>query len=154
MLRLLIALSVLFYVSTACHSVKNISNSTVLEIRYGTSFGHCRGYCTHELILSKQLATYSEISRDTIHFPLKQHQTFINESFFKEVNQAYNLDSLKLLPDRIGCPDCADGGSEYLIVVTTTGTKKTTFEYGNIPESLKKVVDLLHAKSKELSEKE
>lgn len=154
MLRILHLLLVASLPLIGCKSAQQVTTDfQVLEITYGTSFGHCRGYCTHELVVTKQLAKYAEISRDTVHFPLKVNQKVIAESFFQELNQSFKMDSLKALPDRVGCPDCADGGSEYVQIVTSTGTKKVTFEYGNIPKSLQSLVALLRIKSKELAPK-
>lgn len=45
-------------------------------------------------------------------------------------------DSLLALGDRLGCPDCADGGSEWLAFRMVDGRyHKVVFEFGTIPQS-------------------
>jgi hypothetical protein len=43
------------------------------------------------------------------------------------------------LPKTIGCPDCADGGAEWIEIISGSGGKsqKVTFEYMNEPAKLK-----------------
>ena len=40
----------------------------------------------------------------------------------------------------LGCPDCADGGAEYLELVRDGKSDRVTFEYGNEPPTFTKVV--------------
>ena len=50
------------------------------------------------------------------------------------------MDSFFILDERIGCPDCADGGSEWIEIGTKNKIYKVTFEYG---DSLKGLDELL-----------
>ncbi len=40
----------------------------------------------------------------------------------------------------IGCPDCADGGSEWLELGFEGDVKRVTFEYMNEPDELKDII--------------
>lgn len=49
-----------------------------------------------------------------------------------------NTNGFLALPTTIGCPDCADGGAEWLEIELKNGIKhKVTFEYNNEPSLLK-----------------
>jgi hypothetical protein len=55
-----------------------------------------------------------------------------------------------------GCPDCADGGSEWIEIRNEEGTehtKRVTFEYGKAPKEIEKLVNLLRPLKEELSAK-
>jgi hypothetical protein len=48
------------------------------------------------------------------------------------------------LPQTIGCPDCTDGGAEWLEIELADGrTHKLIYEYGNEPALLKNSVAIL-----------
>ena len=49
-------------------------------------------------------------------------------------------DKVMALPERIGCPDCADGGAEWVIITVGDKTHKVVFEYGKAPAELAAVV--------------
>ena len=50
------------------------------------------------------------------------------------------------LPETIGCPDCADGGGEWIQVFTPMGEARVTFPFGDNVDSisplLKKIRDM------------
>jgi len=58
------------------------------------------------------------------------------------------------LQDTYGCPDCADGGSEWIEIITSGDkSKKITFEFGkNIPE-IEKLINLLRKERETLHKK-
>jgi hypothetical protein len=48
------------------------------------------------------------------------------------------------LNDVYGCPDCADGGSEWIEIITDDDkSKKVTFEYGKTVPEIEKLIKLL-----------
>ena len=45
------------------------------------------------------------------------------------------------MPETIGCPDCADGGAEWIEIKLANGEKhKVTFEYMNAPSAFKNYI--------------
>jgi hypothetical protein len=49
-----------------------------------------------------------------------------------------NINDFFDLPTTIGCPDCADGGAEWIEIELVDGGKhKVTFEYRHEPEKVK-----------------
>ena len=43
--------------------------------------------------------------------------------------------------DVIGCPDCADGGGEWVEVMFDDTVKRITFEYGDTLEPIQNLID-------------
>lgn len=118
-------------------SCSKYDDSEITQIKYGTSFGECMGYCKHELILKSGTVTYSRSgwvdSIETITCTesladsgWESFKTGLDSKMFFELSQT------------IGCPDCADGGAEWIEIETASGrSHKVTFEYMNEPDSLK-----------------
>jgi hypothetical protein len=113
-------------------------NNEIVSIKHGSSFGMCNGYCFNEY-------TYSESSSvkfskgwgrtDLSNYPDKYDTTEFSNKEWEEL--ILKLDSVKFfaLPEIIGCPDCADGGAEWIEVATKEKTVKVTFEFSNdVPE--------------------
>lgn len=119
----------------------------IKQLNYGTSFGECIGFCKHEVTLKTNKATFKCYSV----YPTLQTLTSTDSIKGSAVDSIYSLDTNSFfnLPETIGCPDCADGGAEWLEVELTNGTKhKVTFEYQNEPASIKnqilKLREILH----------
>jgi hypothetical protein len=47
------------------------------------------------------------------------------------------------LYNRIGCPDCADGGAEWIQVDWIDESKRVTFENGRMVEGIEKLIEKL-----------
>lgn len=109
----------------------------IQKVSYGTSFGECMGYCKHQMVISRDSVKYSCISNGNI-LPQKdvyKKMTFIG---WDSLRNNITVSSLLALPEVIGCPDCADGGAEWLELMLANGeTHKVTFEYGKEPVSIK-----------------
>ena len=48
-----------------------------------------------------------------------------------------------MLDDRIGCPDCADGGAEWIEIDSMDGVKRVTFENGQTVNGIEPLVEKL-----------
>jgi hypothetical protein len=115
----------------ACKTPKTVtSDIQVLSIKHGTSFGHCRGYCTKESIYTPTTFEYIESSRDAEKEPARITKNNFTEAEFQTLVATIDFNKWNALEERIGCPDCADGGAEYIEITTTAGTKRVTFEFG------------------------
>jgi hypothetical protein len=126
---------------TSCTTVSDVSE--IKQINYGTSFGECIGYCKHDISIRKGLITYNCSGWiDTIH-TITRTET-LSDSLWNSVRANLKLNAFLDLPEVIGCPDCADGGAEWLEIVLNSGAKhKVTFEYGNEPQTLKSYLPVL-----------
>lgn len=113
------------------------------QLGYGTSFGMCVGYCSNTILLKSRSVIYSRSGWNDDVKPIKctEKLTQIN---WDSIKKTVDLDVFFSLPEIIGCPDCADGGAEWLEIENFSGKKhKVTFEYGNAPGELKKAVAAL-----------
>ncbi|WP_421893070.1 hypothetical protein [Marinoscillum sp.] len=105
------------------------SMMTTSDIRYGTSFGECIGYCVRETTLNGQQITVQAISRDDD----KATKTKVAELSKAEalaIRSGIDVRQFQELPATIGCPDCADGGAEWLEMQINGESVRVTFEYG------------------------
>ncbi|NOJ32834.1 MAG: hypothetical protein DA329_11920 [Candidatus Nitrosocosmicus sp.] len=101
-------------------------------IKTGTNSGFCLGYCSKEFVITPEKITYTQSGRDvsdkTKHIPFSKSSwnDLVNLVDFKKFNS---------LPDRIGCPGCADAPVVWIEIESLNKTKKIEFEGGdNIPE--------------------
>tara|TARA_R110000868_G_scaffold303534_2_gene564030 strand:- start:9188 stop:9652 length:465 start_codon:yes stop_codon:yes gene_type:complete len=121
--------------------------SEIKLLGYGTSFGMCVGYCTNSMLLRSGTVTYSRSGWNNQVTPIKctENMTQISWESFKKI---VDLNEFFSLPEVIGCPDCADGGAEWVEIENFSGKKyRVTFEYGNAPEELEDVVSALREQS-------
>ncbi len=101
----------------------------VVAVHAGTFFGLCFGYCQTRLEVQPGLLSFSAFSRDE-----EVGDFFRSESLdggeWRDLLERIDLEFLGGLPPVIGCPDCADGGGEWLQVFTPMGEAKVTFPLG------------------------
>jgi len=110
--------------------------NNIAQVNYGTSFGKCVGFCKRDVTIKSTEATYKCYSW----YPVTQTITNKAEITTSELDSISNLNTKLFfeLPETIGCPDCADGGAEWLEIELISGEKhKVTFEFNNEPTLLK-----------------
>ncbi len=134
-----IILSLIFL--NSCNT--DFSNDNIAKIKYGTSFGMCVGYCKHDLELNKTEIIYNCSSWDTTIEAITSSEA-IKSTTWDSIRTNLNVNAFFNLAEFIGCPDCADGGAEWLEIELANGQKhKVTFEYINEPAVLKNKIDKL-----------
>jgi len=69
---------------------------------------------------------------------------------FQELLAAVDMQALQALPNVLGCPDCADGGAEWIEVETGNTLKRVEFEYGVAIPSIQPLLDLVRARRAEI----
>ena len=106
----------------------------------------CNGYCFKE-------NTYT--SEDFIHcekafgrtnpkdFPEKMDSISISPKEWEDIISKIDLEKFYAEQETIGCPDCADGGSEWIEIATTDKIYRVTFEFGQPSEGLKSIYSAL-----------
>lgn len=129
------------------NSCQKNGNTNIREIGYGTSFGMCVGYCVNDIAVSVNEVKFSKRKHET-NSDIKTCTKKMTEEELNELKKLVNQHDFEKLPEVIGCPDCADGGAEWVALKIDGKIKKVTFEYGNAPSTLKKLV----AKLKEIKE--
>ena len=115
-------------------------NTTVTRITSGTSFGECLGYCGRELELTLGNSRYTAFGTDTLDYPDIAVSQSESATGWSSLEALVDFDQLLAFEDVIGCPDCADGGAEWIEVTSDGPSKKITFEYG---DSLTGIQDLI-----------
>lgn len=115
---------------SALTSLSNSYTDTIIYIKHGISFGMCHKYCFHEtriennrkISVSKFRAKEQLYISDTLQ---------IDEKYWQNVVQAINLKTFYKLPHTLGCPDCTDGGAEWIEIGTKYNVWKVEFDYGS-----------------------
>jgi hypothetical protein len=120
--------------ATSCSNESLYRN--VAQVNYGTSFGMCVGYCKHDVSIDSMYTSYSCAGwTKEVEPTLYKVQTA--KSAWDSVKVLINNKAFFELPATIGCPDCADGGAEWVEVKLLNGTAhKVVFEYYNEPQQL------------------
>jgi len=111
-------------------------SSGITMVNYGTSFGECIGYCIQDLEVNPTLATLDRSGWvDTI-----ETQTCslkMDDNQWDQIITGIDVETFFGLPETLGCPDCADGGAEWVEIELRNGEKhRVTFEYHNEPSDL------------------
>ena len=114
-------------------------------INSGTSYGECWGYCISELDLQGTEANFQIYGwwEDDPDFPSLFLEATISIMEWNGILDSFNFDEYIELDDVYGCPDCADGGSEWIEITHEGITKRVTFEaYNSIPGNDDLVIQL------------
>ncbi len=134
----------LLAVSLIFSSCEKISVNDVDVIGYGTSFGMCVGYCVNNLTISDENVVFSKTKRGTTP-DTKTCTAKLSASEANEIKKLISQAKIDKLPKTIGCPDCADGGAEWVSVTSNSKEYKVVFEHGKAPAELAEVVVKLRA---------
>ena len=133
-IRLLICLLIAAF---GFYSCKKDNTGAIEEIGYGTSFGMCVGYCLNNVaVISSGEITFTK-SSNGINPDVKTCTKAIEVSEINALKALVDLEKFKELPEVTGCPDCADGGAEWISLKLEGKVKKVTYEYGKAPEALR-----------------
>jgi hypothetical protein len=125
---------------------EQIENKDILSISSGTSFGRCVGYCRQSInIMSNpfQVIASREPNFNQGSFPPTNVIFPLNSTEWIDVVSLLNLDTFQSLDDRIGCPDCADGGAEWVQIDWNNGNKRVTFENRQTVKGIEKLIEKL-----------
>ncbi|MEJ5993004.1 hypothetical protein WG904_01145 [Pedobacter sp. Du54] len=120
----------LHFISCEKASVEKVDN-----IVYGTSFGMCIGYCVNNLSINNDEVTFTK-SKNGQTPDTKTCTSTISTMDLSAIKGLIDADKVAKLPEIIGCPDCADGGAEWVSITTEGKTHKVIFEYGKAPAEL------------------
>lgn len=155
------AIGILFsFILLSCRTQDELLvQEEIVTIKHGYTFGRCLGNCNKETTYTAGTMRYLQYSRDT----LKNKPEMIEKKFatadFYALCKNIDLQAFLQLEERLGCPDCADQGAEYVEIITTNQKKRVTFEPGTIPAPLQTLLPKLRsnltklAASKKLEDK-
>jgi hypothetical protein len=155
MKNLIISIFVLSFVLLTSCNVEKISSEAAISlenvtIRSGQSFGFCVGKCYSEMtIKGKNVTLLVKETSTKGNSTIKNEFTYndvITESQVATINDTFDFSIFNSQPDIVGCPDCADGGAEWLeIDQGKDNIKRITFEYGKEVPGLEKIIGNLRS---------
>ena len=117
----------------------------IVEIKTGSFFGMCSGYCLSELTITESQADYNIYGwdeNDPVYLPVEISDS-VDSSVWEDLNTEFNFELFMSLDSIIGCPDCVDGGAEWFEIVTSDTLKRVTIEYGDSLNGLDSYINLL-----------
>jgi hypothetical protein len=116
----------------------------ISKIQYGASFGECIGYCKQDITITSSKIEYSKSGwSDTLKTISCNEST--DSSTWAELMKEIDPSAFNGLQETIGCPDCADGGAEWIEIESGASKHKVTFEYMNEPVAVKLYIDKLRS---------
>lgn len=142
---------VVLLIAVFVHCTNNVTpqspQSTVadkLTIRTGTSFNMCAGYCKNDYVFNGTSITLAQGS------VLPQAQvtprsclSTISQAQWNEIKTLANLAAFSKVATVLGCPDCTDGGAEYIEIQVDDQKYRVTFPYGKTIPGFETLVDNL-----------
>jgi hypothetical protein len=145
---------ILFALITSCDKdVKSNLETNYEYIKYGTSFNNCIGYCYNSVTISDSIIEYEKKGRDINgNLPDFYSTKTIDHDYWINLQGSINFNSFMQLDSIIGCPDCADGGAEWIEINTIDKKHKVTFEFGKEPEEVKSLLGYLKTSLKSIED--
>lgn len=125
---------------------KGNTKQEILSISSGTSFGMCAGYCRQSIKITsnpRELIALKEPNFDQAEYPLVQKQFPFSLNQWQQLINLVDSKGFQALDDTIGCPDCADGGAEWIEIVFLNTAKRVTFEYGHLIKGFEGLINQL-----------
>lgn len=147
-----LTLSLFILFSTACSQDGIIESN--YTIKAGQSFNMCVENCFQELSVNNQqvVLTVDDRGFHTNEDAKVFAKTDVSAEEWDHWQSLIDKEVFLALEDVYGCPDCADGGAEWLEIQSPDITKKVVFEYRNPPAAIGKLVDELREKRESLFE--
>jgi hypothetical protein len=115
-----------------------------ITIKGGFSFGECYKNCKGSVEIANNKIIYSSFANGS-DIPLKQCSANTTAEIITGLSNSINFDAFLNLPAIIGCPDCTDGGAEWIEIGTRGKSHKVTFEYGKPPIELSSLSLFMHS---------
>jgi heat shock protein HslJ len=114
-----------------------------LGIRLGSSFGECLGYCRQEMLLDEEEAVLVARGWDEVSYPEKEYREKMDPDLWRRLLAMADFTVLDQLDEVYGCPDCADGGAEWVSMGLSGRVETVRFEYGVKLEPIAELVQAL-----------
>ena len=146
------SLAICLFVSSCQIAGHDTSVSGTSRIRTGYSFGFCIGYCWAELTIDEHERTfvYNSGLRNDPDVPERKLKKETQPDTWQRLLSLVNFDEIAAMDNIYGCPDCADGGSEWIEVSHGGNIKKVIFEYGTPLEPISTLLDSLRSIREEM----
>lgn len=146
MKNICLAITLLILLGTnACRNQEENEKFTgIRQINYGTSFGECLGYCQKSIAITPSEIVFLKKGWDLEgQLPDSSFQQNFTQTKWNALIGQIEVDTFLGLEPVIGCPDCADGGAEWVEIDYEGQLYKVTFEYNNAPGAMDPYIDIL-----------
>lgn len=101
-----------------------------VAIVQGMSYGMCVGYCWSELVVEGNSAVLMETSRDSVRYPRRTRSIEITSAQWQRIQSLAETSVMSEVEGTHGCPDCADGGAEWVELRMGGRAVRATYEAG------------------------
>ena len=140
-------------VALSCQDDNPTKPVSSLVVRNGTSYGECAGYCKQELTIDgTQAVLVRQDLRDPQNNPDITVTVTITQGEWSALVKRIDDEAIAKLPDVLGCPDCADGGAEWIVVERNGQRHSVMFEAGMRIEPIAELLDAVRVIRRQLNE--
>ena len=147
-----LAISVIFIASSCSTEPNTPEINSDIVINSGSSFGECGGYCWREIQITGNKVVFEARSWGDENYQDKRLEGSITSEDWNTLVELIDMSALLAYEDRIGCPDCADGGAEWIQIQTTDTLKKVLFEYGDSLAAIQPLLDKMRSLREQYNE--
>jgi len=105
-----------------------LSPQVSIQINSGTSYGECWGYCVFELQLDNSNALFTASGWGWYEFPDLLLEDNLSQEMWQQIIELIDFEYFQSLDNVYGCPDCSDGGAEFIEIIYDGAAKQVTFE--------------------------
>ena len=102
------------------------------------------------MIFTEDQVFYSQSGVDSTATPVKTEEFSNSLKDWTKLVGPLDVKKFNKMKESYGCPDCADGGSEYIEIKTMGGTKRVTIEYGTAFPDLEPLLTELRTQRKKV----
>ena len=101
-----------------------------IQINSGISYGECWGYCVFELALDNSNALFTASSWGSWYdeFLDLLLEDNLSQEAWQQLIGLIDFEYFQSLDDVYGCPDCADGGAEFIEIIYDGVAKQVAFD--------------------------
>lgn len=110
-------------------SLQTVPSGPITRLSAGSDAGHCLGYCHRAFDISAgqmQLSEFAHSNKDK--YPDRKIEQPSDPATWQKLIGLADVKAFLALPERVGCPDCADGGAEWLEIQFGKVTRRVTYE--------------------------
>lgn len=132
------------YIPAGSNQIRKVrSAKDKIRIEYGFSFGECKGFCKQKMEFSSE-GILSTKTRWSDEMTIVEY-TPINKSTYDSLMHSIQYDEFFSFKEYLGCGDCADGGSEWLIIKRASKVKRIEGTFGYQVACVQELLDYLRA---------
>jgi len=115
----------------------------LVRVSGGTFFGECEGYCKTSIHVEPTRTTFTASALDQSVPTYRQYAYGANN--WSSIADTVDWNAFSELPEIVGCPDCADGGGEWIEVNVAGESHRVTFENGVNIDAIQPLIERIRS---------